>query len=170
MCHGPQTSPTGEITLLLRRIGDGDAQAAHEILPLVHEAWLRLGGDAQPAWRDRTHFFSAAAEAMRRILIDHARRRQALRHGGAVEIVSADFPAIELAAPMPDDELLRLNDALGALEAHDARKAELLKQWCFVGLTIPEAAELLGISVRTAHRDLAYAKAWLFAEMKRSRD
>ena len=197
MSNVPPSSPAGEITQCLRRIDDGDAQAARDILPLVyehlrrlaaskmsreapgqtlqatalvHEAWLRLGGDTQPAWKDRTHFFAAAAEAMRRILIDHARRRQALRRGGAVEIVRTDLLAIEVAAPMPDDELLRLNEALEALQAHDPRKAELLKQWCFVGLTIPEAAELLGIAERTAHRDLAYARAWLFAEMKRTRE
>lgn len=197
MSHGPQTTPNGMITLLLRQVGSGDAKAANEVLPLVydhlrmlaaakmsreapghtlqatalvHEAWLRLGGDSQPPWKDRVHFYAAAAEAMRRILIDHARRRHALRHGGGVEIVSADIPSIALAVPMPDEELLRLNDALEALEIHDARKAELLKQWCFAGLTIPEAAELLGVSERTAHRDLAYAKAWLFTEMRRSRD
>jgi RNA polymerase sigma factor (TIGR02999 family) len=137
---------------------------------LVHEAWLRLGGDAQPNWRSRTQFLAAAAEAMRRILIDNARRKRARRHGGAVEKLSLDAAALEIASPMTDDELLRLNEALDALAARDPRKAELVKRWCFVGLTVPEAAESLGISERTASRDLAYAKAWLFAEMKRLPD
>jgi RNA polymerase sigma factor (TIGR02999 family) len=185
-----------DVTLILQRAAQGDPTAAQELLPLVyeelrrlahakmarespgqtlqatalvHEAWLRLGGDRQPDWKSRTQFLAAAAEAMRRILIDNARRKQALRRGGAVEKLSVDAAEIELPSPMADEELLLLNDALEALAAHDSRKAELLKQWCFVGLTVPEAAQALGISERTANRDLAYAKAWLFAEMKRLR-
>jgi RNA polymerase sigma factor (TIGR02999 family) len=192
----PTMSAPGEFTLLLRRAEAGDEAAAEQILPLVygelrrlagakmaressghtlqptalvHEVWLRLGGDAQPAWRSRAHFFAAAAEGMRRILIETARRKRAVRHGGALEKVSADAVGIELAAPVAEDELLLLNEALDALTEHDARKAELVKQWYFVGLTLEEAAEVLGISERTAKRDLAYAKAWLSVEMKRQR-
>jgi RNA polymerase sigma factor (TIGR02999 family) len=184
----------GEITLLLRQAEAGDAGAGQRILPLVyaelrrlaaskmarekpghtlqptalvHEAWLRIGGDQQPAWRSRAQFFSAAAEAMRRILIENARRKRAVRHGGAVEQLSADSAGFELVAPAPDEELLTLNEALDAFAQHDARKAELVKQWYFVGLTLAEAAEILDISERTAKRDLAYAKAWLYQEIKR---
>lgn len=184
----------GEITLRLRQAAEGDAEAGRQILPLVyaelrrlaaskmarekpghtlqptalvHEAWLRIGGDQQPVWRSRAQFFSAAAEAMRRILIENARRKRAVRHGGALERVSADSNGFELAAPVPDDELLALNEALDAFAQHDARKAELVKQWYFVGLTLAEAAEILEISERTAKRDLAYARAWLYSEVKR---
>ena len=187
----------GDITFILQRIEAGDAQAADQILPLVygelrklaaakmarespgqtlqptalvHEAWLRLGGEAQPNWKNRAHFFSAAAEAMRRILIESARRRHAVRHGGGLEKVSADATGFDVAAPeMGDAELLRLNEALDTLAAHDPRKAELVKQWYFAGLTLEEIAASLGISARTADRDLAYAKAWLGKEILRLR-
>ena len=188
--------PTGEITLLLQQAEAGDPQAAERILPLVydelrklaaarmaresgmqtlqptalvHEAWLRLGGEVQPDWKSRAHFFSAAAEAMRRILIEHARRRQAQRHGAGMEKVSASATGFDAPAHGTDDELLLLNDALDALAVHDPRKAELVKQSYFVGLTLEEIAALLGISPRTADRDLAYAKAWLGREVIRLR-
>src|SRR5688572_14789959 len=189
-------SAAGDITLLLQQAGAGDSQAADRILPLVydelrklaaakmarespgqtlqatalvHEAWLRLGGEAQPDWKSRAQFFSSAAEAMRRILIDNARRRRAVRHGGDVKKVSADATGFDVPAPADDDELLLINDALDALAAHDPRKAELVKQSYFVGLKLEEIATLLGISVRTADRDLAYAKAWLGKEILRLR-
>jgi RNA polymerase sigma factor (TIGR02999 family) len=192
----PPASSRGEITLLLQQAGAGDSQAADRILPivyeelrklaaakmarespgqtlqptaLVHEAWLRLGAEAQPDWQSRAQFFSSAAEAMRRILIENARRRRALRHGGAMEKISADATGFDLPAPGDDDELLLLNDALDALAAHDPRKAELVKQSYFVGLKLEEIAALLGISARTADRDLAYAKAWLGKEILRLR-
>lgn len=137
---------------------------------LVHEAWLRLGADRQPAWANRAHFFAAAAEGMRRILIDHARRKRAVRHGGALARVSADATGFDLPAPLREtSELLLVNEALDALAAHDPRKAELVKQRYFVGLTLEEAAEVLGISLRTAKRDWAYARAWLFNEVRRLR-
>lgn len=188
---------TGQITVILERIDAGDSQAASQILPLVygelrklaaakmarespgqtlqptalvHEAWLRLGGDAHPGWKNRAHFFAAAAEAMRRILIENARRRHAARHGGGLEKVSANATGFDVAAPeMGDAELLRLNEALDALAAHDARKAELVRLWYFAGLTLDEIADVLGISARTADRDLAYAKAWLGKELLRLR-
>ena len=186
-----------DVTPLFQRINAGDPSAAEELLPLVydelrrlaaarmarespgqtlqatalvHEAWLRLGGERQPAWANRAHFFAAAAEAMRRILIDNARRKLAIRHGGRLEKVSASDTAFDLPAGTADDaELLLINDALEALAAHDPRKADLVKQRYFVGLTLEEAAEVLGISVRTAKRDWVYARTWLFQEVGRLR-
>ncbi|MHB8523694.1 MAG: sigma-70 family RNA polymerase sigma factor [Limisphaerales bacterium] len=179
-----------ELTVILQRLEQGDPHAAHELLPLVyeelrklaaqkmahespgqtlqatalvHEAWLRLGGDDQPAWDNRGHFFAAAAEAMRRILIDDARRKQTLRHGGGAQRVNLD--ALELAASLADDQLLALSEALERFAAHDARKAELVKLRFFVGLTNEQAARVLGVSEPTAKRDWAYARAWLFREM-----
>jgi RNA polymerase sigma factor (TIGR02999 family) len=187
---------SGDITLLLRRAGLGDAQAADQILPLVyeelrklaavkmaresagqtlqptalvHEAWLRLGGSAQPDWRNRAHFFAAAAEGMRRILIDNARRKQAVRHGGELEKVSASATGFDVANPQLDDaDLLRLSDALDRLAKHDPRKAELVKHRYFVGLSLEEVAGVMGISERTAKRDWAYARIWLLGEMKKT--
>src|SRR5262245_37717835 len=95
---------------------------------LVHEAWLRLGGEKQPDWKNRAHFFASAAEAMRRILIDRARKRQAQRHGGGLQRTSADALEMEIAAPGNDTELIDIHEALDALARHDARKAELVKQ------------------------------------------
>jgi len=186
-----------DLTLILQKIERGDPQAAEQLLPLVygelrklaaakmanepagltlqptalvHEAWLRLGGSDQPDWKNRAHFFAAAAEAMRRILIDRARRRQAVRHGGGLERASADALDLEVAAPGADDaELLDVHEALDALARHDARKAEVVKQCYFVGLTFKEAALVLGISEVTARRDWSYARAWLFNEIKRLR-
>lgn len=131
---------------------------------LVHEAWMRLGGGGQ-RWENRAHFFGAAAEAMRRILIDRARRKLAARHGGGGEHVDVD--EIEIAAPAKDDELLAVHEALDKLAAHDARKAELVKLRYFAGLSIDEAADVLGISAPTAKRDWAYARAWLFAAIRK---
>jgi RNA polymerase sigma factor (TIGR02999 family) len=137
---------------------------------LVHEAWLRLGGSDQPAWANRAHFFAAAAEAMRRILIEDVRRKRTVRHGGEWSRVSADQTGLEIPDVTGDDELLLVNDALDALAVHDTRKAELVKQRYFVGLSLEEAAEALGISYRTAKRDWAYARAWLYNEMQRLRN
>jgi RNA polymerase sigma factor (TIGR02999 family) len=187
----------GEITHILERIGHGDPHAAAQLLPLVydelrqiaaakmareapgqtlqptalvHEVWLRLGGDAQPQWANRAHFFAAAAEGMRRILIDNARRKRAVSHGGELAKVSASDTGFDIASPLEDDEeLLLINEALDGLAAHDPRKAELVKQKYFAGLTLEEAADMLGISHRTAKRDWAYARAWLFNEVKRLR-
>ena len=132
---------------------------------LVHEAWLRLGGDEQPAWQNKAHFFAAAAEAMRRILIDNARRKRAARHGGGVEHIQ--LSGVELPAGMDDDQLLALHDALDRLAELDAGKAELVKLRFFVGLTIEEAAKVLGLSEPTAKRYWAYARAWLFREINK---
>jgi RNA polymerase sigma factor (TIGR02999 family) len=135
----------------------------HTLQPtaLVHEAWLRLAGsDREAQFRDRTHFFAAAAEAMRHILIDHARRKRAARHGGGQLRVGADD--LDLAVQTPDDELLAVNDALDQLAEVDAAKAELVKLRYFAGMTLQEAAQALGISEPTAKRRWALARAWLF--------
>ena len=134
---------------------------------LVHEAYLKLGGDERRSWANRAQYFAAAAEAMRRILIDHARKRRAVRHGGGQEAVPLD--EISIAAPGDDEELLAVHDALEKLAAHDATKAELVKLKYFAGLTTDEAAAVLGLSEPTAKRHWAYARAWLFREMGRER-
>jgi RNA polymerase sigma factor (TIGR02999 family) len=179
------------LTVILQRIDQGDPQAANELLPLVyeelrrlagqrmahekpgqtlqatalvHEAWLRLGGDDQPTWQNRAHFFAAAAEAMRRILIDNARRKNYLRHGGGKERVNLD--GLDLAAAMDDEQLLELNEALNQLAEHDAQKAELVKLRFFTGLTNEQVAQVLGISEPTVKRHWAYARAWLFRRIK----
>src|ERR1700759_4740884 len=117
---------------------------------LVHEAWLRLGGDQQPQWRNRAQFFFPAAEAMRRILVDNARRKHAERHGGKMERVTLE--GIDLATPMDDEQLLAIHEALDRFAAHDATKAELVKLKFFAGLTTEEAAKVLEISEPTAKR------------------
>jgi RNA polymerase sigma factor (TIGR02999 family) len=132
---------------------------------LVHEAWLRLGGDQQPAWENRAHFFASAAEAMRRILIDRARRRGAARHGAGARRVSLED--LELAAEADDEQLLAVHEALDRLAARDAAKAELVKLRFFAGLTMEQAARVLGFSEPTAKRYWAYARAWLFREINR---
>jgi RNA polymerase sigma factor (TIGR02999 family) len=132
---------------------------------LVHEAWLRLGGDQQPAWENRAHFFAAAAEAMRRILIDRARRRRAVRHGADARRVS--LQDLELAAEADDEQLLAVHEAMERLAAHDAAKAELVKLRFFAGLTLDQAARVLGFSEPTAKRHWAYARAWLYREINR---
>jgi len=187
--------PISDLTNILERVQQGDPQAAQELVPLVynelrrlaaqkmareapgqtlqptalvHEVWLRLGADAQPQWQNRAHFFAAAAEAMRRILVDSARRKQCLKHGGQLERV--DLDSVELPLPIPDDELLALDEALNRLATVELRAAEVIKLCFFLGLTQEEAAKELGISVSTAKRLWLFARAWLFREMKKSRD
>lgn len=180
------------VTHILARVGNGDSQAAAELLPLVyaelrrlanhlmngespghtlqptalvHEAWLRLGADAQPQWQSRAHFFGASAEAMRRILVEHARRRLRAKRGGGVEPLDVD--EVEIASPITDDDVLvRLSDALEKYTIVDARKAELVKLRYFVGMTHEETAATLGIAVPTAKQWWAYARAWLAVEMR----
>jgi RNA polymerase sigma factor (TIGR02999 family) len=181
-----------DVTVILKRVQQGDPHAAEELLPLVyeelrrlaahkmanesatqtlqptalvHEAWLRLVGNQEQSWNGRGHFFGAAAEAMRRILVENGRRKRAARHGGGQ--AKLDIHEIELAAPAQDDELLAVNDALEKLAARDRKKAELVKLRFFVGLTTEEAAEVLGISVPTADRWWNFSRAWLFGEMER---
>jgi RNA polymerase sigma factor (TIGR02999 family) len=130
---------------------------------LVHEAWLKLVDSPHQSWQNRAHFFGAAAEAMRRILIARARRKGRQRRGSGAEHVDADD--LEIAAPAPDEELLALNEALDRFAAVEPQHAELVKLRYFVGLKIEEAADVLGISVATAKRWWAYARAWLFNEI-----
>jgi RNA polymerase sigma factor (TIGR02999 family) len=131
---------------------------------LVHEAWLRLGGDPQSQWQNSAHFIAAAAEAMRRILIDNARRKKARRHGGG--LVRVELDGLDLAAGVADDQLLAVHEALDRLAAHDAQKAELVKLRFFAGLTLEQSAKVLDLSLATAKRDWAYARAWLYREIK----
>ena len=175
-----------EVTQILQLIEQGDPKAAEELLPLVyeelrklaavrmaqespgqtlqptalvHEAWLRRVGDGPQRWNSRGHFFGAAAQAMRRILIDRARERQARRHGGGLDRVNVD--AVEVAAPQSDERLLAVNEALERFEAVDPAAAELVKLRCFIGLSMSEAAEALNLPLRSAERSWAYARAWL---------
>ncbi len=179
----------GEETQALNVAASGGSRQAEELLPLVyaelrrlaaarlaseapgqtlqatalvHEAWIKISAnDPERRWNDRTHFFATAAEAMRRILIDNARRKRAVRHGG--ELARVDFEETRVMAPTDDDEeLLAVHEALDELAALDPRKAELVKLRFFVGLTFAEAAEVLGISEITAKRDWAFARAWLY--------
>jgi RNA polymerase sigma factor (TIGR02999 family) len=180
-----------EVTQLLDAIGRGDAHASHQLLPLVyselrrlaaqrlarekpgqtlqatalvHEVYLRLvGTEAEPRWHGRGHFFAAAAEAMRRILVENARRKRSLKQGG--DRVRLDFDEVLLAEPEPAEDLLALDEALDQLAKKDAPKAELVKLRYFAGMTIAEAAEVLGISAATATRNWAYARAWLHQAM-----
>ena len=179
------------VTQILSAIEQGDANAADKLLPLVyeelrklaahrmaneaagqtlqptalvHEAWMRLVGEQNPKFENRAHFFAAAAEAMRRILIDNARRKRTLRHGGGQQRV--EFVPADLASATDDDQLLAVNDALDKLAAQNKPEAELVKLRYFVGMTLEEAAEALGISARTADNYWAHARAWLFRELK----
>jgi RNA polymerase sigma factor (TIGR02999 family) len=140
----------------------------HTLQPtaLVHEAWLRLlKPEEQPQFENRAHFFGAAAEAMRRILVESARRKKRLKHGGQLERVDVD--AVELPMPMPDDELLALDEALDRLATVDARAAQVVKLCFFVGLTQEQAAKELGMSLATATRLWSFARAWLLREVEK---
>jgi RNA polymerase sigma factor (TIGR02999 family) len=180
-----------DVTRILSAIEHGDPKAAGQLLPLVydelrklaackmaheapgqtlqptalvHEAWLRVAGGKDEAWDSRAHFFGAAAEAMRRILIENARRKKALRHGAGQ--ARLDIEELEIAAPGPDDQLLAIDEALKRLAALDKDKAELVKLRYFGGMTIEEAAGVLRISEATAKRWWVYARAWLYAEIQ----
>jgi RNA polymerase sigma factor (TIGR02999 family) len=130
---------------------------------LVHEAWLRLSGSSYQHWHNRTHFFRTAAECMRRILIDNARRKGQLRHGGGQQRVVLE--GLELADGFDHQPLLEVNEALDRLAALDSTKAEVVKLRFFAGLENREIAELLGVSERTVERAWRFAKAWLLAEL-----
>ena len=179
-----------EVTRILTAIERGDAKSTDELMPvvynelrrmaahkmanepaghtlqptaLVHEAWLKLVAPPAQSWQNRAHFFGAAAEAMRRILIARARRKNRQRRGSGTAHLDVD--EIEIASPAPDDQLLALNDALDRFAKLEPQQAELVKLRYFVGMKIPEAAEILGISEATAKRWWAYARAWLFNEI-----
>ena len=130
---------------------------------LVHEAWLRLVGNENAQFGGCPHFFAAAAEAMRRILIERARSRKALRHGGGQQRIDIDL--IDLASPDADDQLLAMNDALEQLAPQDPTEAQLVKLRYFAGLTVEEAAGLLDIAPRTARNYWTHARTWLYREM-----
>ena len=175
-----------DVTRILDAIQQGNPKAAEGLLPLVynelrrlaahkmaheaptqtlqptalvHEAWLRLAGRQHREYADRTHFFAAAAEAMRRILIERARRKASLKRGGKAVLEELHESQIESSAP--DDELLAVHEALEQLTAVDALAANVVKLRYFVGMTIPEVAEALGIAPRTADRHWLFARAWL---------
>jgi RNA polymerase sigma factor (TIGR02999 family) len=182
----------GEVTRILDAIGRGEPQAARDLLPLVydelrrlaarrlaqenpgqtlqatalvHEAYLRLvGPDAGKPWDGRGHFFAAAAEAMRRIVLDRARDRKRLKRGGNRRRQSLDLDGL-ISDDAPPDDLIDLDEALGRLAQIDARGAELVKLRLFAGLTLDEAAAALGVVRRTAERDWAFARAWLFRQL-----
>ena len=142
----------------------------HTLQPtaLVHEAWLRLVTPEQQAqFQNRAHFFGAAAEAMRRILVDCAREKKALKRGGDWERV--ELESVEILSPMPDEELLALDEALDRLATVDTRATEMVKLCFFVGLTQEEAARELGVSLATAERIWAFARAWLLREVRKER-
>jgi RNA polymerase sigma factor (TIGR02999 family) len=180
-----------DVTQILQALEQGQARAAEELLPLVyeelrklaaskmaheppgqtlqptalvHEAWLRVSGHPRQQWDSRAHFFGAAAEAMRRILIDNARRKKARRHGAGQQRL--DLQELEIAAPAPDEQLIAIDEALDKLAAASPEKAQLVKLRYFAGLTIEEAAQVLNISEATAKRWWSYARAWLLCEMQ----
>jgi len=132
---------------------------------LVHEAWLKLGHSSGRPWDSREHFFAAAAEAMRRILIDRARRRARIRHGG--EWTRVDAQVVDLPIAHDGDKCLRVHEALDRLALIDARKAEVVKMRVFVGMEVQEIAEVLGLSERSVQRDWVFSKAWLSRELQR---
>jgi RNA polymerase sigma factor (TIGR02999 family) len=132
---------------------------------LVHEAWLRLGLGEGARFPSRAYFFAAVGEAMRRILVEAARRKKRLKRGGDLQRVELEY--VELAAPIPDDELLAVDEALDRLSQTDARAGELVKLCYFAGLTQEQAAKALGVSLSTAERKWAYARAWLFREIQK---
>jgi len=141
-----------------------------EATALVHEAWLRVGGDEQPGWVSRAQFFSAAAEAMRRILIDRARRRKASRHGGGqcrIDLDAGQFDYVDcISAGADDNILLALHESLDKLAEGDAHTADLVKCRYFAGMTVEETAKVFGLSTRTTYRRLAFARAWLGRDME----
>jgi len=184
----------GDVTRILTAIEQGDAMAADELLPLVyeelrrlaaakmsheppgqtlqatalvHEAYLRLVGPQDQKWSGRTHFFAAAAEAMHRILIDNARRKQRLKRGGNQRKVG--LTGADLAVEGPSDDLIALDEALGRLAEMDKIKADLVKLRYFAGLTLEQAAAALDLPERTAKRYWAHARAWLYRQVKDDR-
>ena len=181
-----------EVTEILKAMEQGQSQAAEELLPLVyselrqlaarnlslerpgqtlqatalvHEAWLRLVSEEERKWNGSRHFFYAAAQAMRRILIENARRKQSLKHGG--DMVRVSLEDIAPASPMKPEELLAMDEALTLLAQEDAEAARLVELRFFAGFGHQEAAEIMGISRRVADGLWAYARAWLFEEIKR---
>jgi RNA polymerase sigma factor (TIGR02999 family) len=147
----------------LARIAPGQTLQA---TALVHEAWLRINSRQEAnSWDNRRHFFSAAAEAMRRILVENIRRKQQVRHGGGLQRVDLESAQTELVSPLPDGQLLALSDSLDKLAELDPRAAQLVKLCFFAGLTQKQAGEQLGLSLATAERTWSFARAWLHREI-----
>jgi RNA polymerase sigma factor (TIGR02999 family) len=182
-----------EVTRMLNAIHEGNVKAGEELLPLiyeelrrlalhkmagetpghtlqatalVHEAWLRLGGSNQQNWENRAHFFAAAAEAMRRILVEHARRKQSLKRGGGAPHLELDESVLVLTAP--PDEILAVHEALDALAKEDPQAAELVKLRYFVGMSMEETSSAMDLPKRTAESIWTYARAWLRRELHRN--
>ncbi len=181
-----------DVTRILSQIESGDPSASEQLMPLVydelrklaaaklaqekpghtlqatalvHDAYIRLVDvDKAQHWNSRGHFFSAAAEAMRRILVENARRRLRVRHGG--DMTRVDLDESELVAALPPDELLELNDAIENLAEHDRPAADLVKLKYFAGLSVEQAADVLGLSRANAYRHWTYAKAWLLSQIQ----
>lgn len=176
-----------DITLMLQAVARGERQASSDLLPLVyeelrqlagarmareaagqtlqptalvHEAWLRLVGEGNRSWENRAHFFGAAAEAMRRILIENARRKSRLKRGGGQ--VRLNIDDVELAETTPDDKILLIDEALVRLKSEDPDKAKIVMLKFFGGLTNQEVAQSLNVTERTVERQWAFAKAWMF--------
>jgi RNA polymerase sigma factor (TIGR02999 family) len=179
-----------DVTLMLDAISRGDCEAAEELLPviygelrklaaiqmanetaghtlqptaLVHEAWLRLVGHGLQSWQNRAHFYGAAAEAMRRILIESARRKSSLKRGGGLPRV--DISEVDIAAALPDDQILLVNEALEWLEKEDPETARIVTLKFFGGLTNEEVAKVIGTSERTVRREWTFCKAWLYHQI-----
>jgi RNA polymerase sigma factor (TIGR02999 family) len=184
-----------DVTRILNAIEQGDAKATDELLPLVyeelrllaaqklsheppgqtlqatalvHEAYLRLVGDEPQSWNSRGHFFVAAAEAMRRILVENARRKQSLKYGGGHrKLAGLDFGNLPSDADINPDNLIALDEALERLAAEDRTLADLIRLHCFAGLPLSQVADILGVSTRTAERHWAFSRAWLQRQMRR---
>jgi RNA polymerase sigma factor (TIGR02999 family) len=181
-----------DVTRILNAIEKGDTKAADKLLPLVyeelrllaaqklaqetpgqtlqatalvHEAYIRLVGEEAQDWKSRSHFFRAAAEAMRRILIDNARRKKSLKHGGKHRRINLDEVAPKFSGDCTVDNLIALDEALKKLSEEDQTKAELVKLRYFAGLTVEQTAEVLGISTTTTKLHWAYIRAWLLREI-----
>ena len=179
------------ITRVLNAIGNGQGQASGDLLPLVyeelrrlaaarmaheasghtlqatalvHEAWMRIAGNSPHRWENRRHFFGAASEAMRRILIENARRKSRLKHGG--DRVRVEIEGLDFAAATPDEQVLLVDEALDRLKSEDPEKARIVEMKFFGGLTNQEVAETLNVTERTIERQWAYAKARLFRDIQ----
>jgi RNA polymerase sigma factor (TIGR02999 family) len=182
----PILAPMSDVTQLLNAIEAGEPRAADQLLPLVyeelrklavvrmanekaaqtlqptalvHEAWLKIAGDGQEHFANRRHFFKAAATAMQQILIDNARRKQRLKHGA--NQIGEELHESRIAVAVPSEELLAVDEALAALAREDPEAAEVVQMRYFVGMTVPEIADALGLSARTVDRHWAFARAWL---------
>jgi RNA polymerase sigma factor (TIGR02999 family) len=186
-----------EVTRLINAVEQGDTEATEKLLPLVygelralaaqkmaqerpgqtlqatalvHEAYIRLVEADCGGWDTRNHFFMAAAEAMRRILIDNARRKKALKRGGSVARVSHDVADLPMEVGLDVDDLMSLDEALEKLDRADPKVADLVKLHCFAGLPLASVADVLGVSARTAERYWAFAKTWLFTQISEGND